>query len=126
MTDQSGTDHTMNGAPRAHKNWVPYGSCPTGHAMIDWTTSTGAVGLGTSMDAYPLDTVSGGFLHPDIRMSSPSRIEALGTHKQKTLDDLRNWHQTAAKWVACQYRWKTTSLTCHCGASPFLAISRYR
>lgn len=75
MTDQNGTVHTLTGVPRAYNNWVPYGCCPTGHAMVEWTTTTGAVGLGTSMEAYPLDTVTGGFLHPDIRLNSESPAE---------------------------------------------------
>lgn len=76
MTDKNGTIHSLTGTPLAYNNWVPYGCCPTGHAMLEWTTSTGVVGIGTSMEAFPLDTVTGGFLHSDVASSSRSRIEA--------------------------------------------------
>lgn len=74
VTDLTGETHELTGHPSAFNNWVPYGCTPTGHAMIRWTTSTGLKGVGTSMEAYPLDTVTGDFLHKDIRLSSP-RIE---------------------------------------------------
>jgi hypothetical protein len=71
VTDLTGEVHELTGQPSAFNNWVPYGCAPTGHAMVRWTTSTGLEGVGTSMEAFPLDTVTGDFLHPDIRLSSP-------------------------------------------------------
>jgi hypothetical protein len=71
LTDLTGEVHELTGHPSAFNNWVPYGCAPTGHAMVRWTTSTGLEGVGTSMEAFPLDTVTGDFLHPDIRLSSP-------------------------------------------------------
>jgi hypothetical protein len=71
VTDLTGETHELTGHPLTFNNWVPYGCTPTGHAMVRWTTSTGLEGIGTSMEAFPLDTVTGDFLHPDIRSSSP-------------------------------------------------------
>ena len=65
-TDVRGGVHELSATPRAFCQWVPYGICPTGHSMLAWTTSSGREGVGTLMEAYPLDTVSGGFLHDDI------------------------------------------------------------
>jgi hypothetical protein len=70
LTDNTGVVHTLTGSPLAYNNWVPYGCTPTGHAMVKWTTDTGLEGIGTSMEAYPLDTVTGDYLHEDIRLSS--------------------------------------------------------
>ncbi|WP_216892817.1 DUF7065 domain-containing protein [Nocardia alni] len=75
LTDSTGEVHELTGTPSAFNNWVPYGCTPTGHAMVRWTTSAGQQGVGTSMEAFPLDTVTGDFLHEDIRLSSP-RIES--------------------------------------------------
>lgn len=71
ITDLAGEAHALTGTPATFNNWVPYGCTPTGHAMVRWTTPTGLEGVGTSMEAYPLDTVTGDFLHADIRLSSP-------------------------------------------------------
>ncbi len=40
--------------------------------MLAWTTggTAGAKGIGTLMEAFPLDTVTGDFLHPDIRLTA--------------------------------------------------------
>lgn len=70
FTDEEGTDHQLSGQPLAYNNWVPYGCCPTAHSMISWATATKKDGVGTLMEAYPLDTVTGGFLHDDIKKSS--------------------------------------------------------
>ncbi len=69
MTDVSGTVHTLTATPLAYNNWVPYGCCPTGHSMLAWQTATRKGGVGTLMESFPLDTVTGDFLHPDIRNS---------------------------------------------------------
>jgi hypothetical protein len=71
LHDQAGGSHEITGVPLAYNNWVPYGCCPTGHAMLRWETADGRSGIGTSMEAYPLDTVTGGFVHDDIRTTSP-------------------------------------------------------
>ena len=70
VTDVEGTVHRMTGRPSAYNNWVPYGCTPTGHAMVRWTTDDGIDGIGTSMEAYPLDTVTGDYLHEDIRSTA--------------------------------------------------------
>ena len=70
FTDVEGTDHQLTGRPLAYNNWVPYGCCPTGHSMVSWETATKVGGIGTLMEAYPLDTVTGGFLHDDITKSA--------------------------------------------------------
>ena len=70
MTDKDGTVHSCVGVPLAYNNWVPYGCCPTGHSMLEWKTADGAKGIGTLMEAYPLDTVTGGFVHDDIRLTA--------------------------------------------------------
>ena len=69
LTDVSGVDHRVEGAPLAFCHWVPYGCCPTGHSMVSWSTEGRSGGVGTLMEAYPLDTVTGGYLHSDIRES---------------------------------------------------------
>ena len=71
LHDQAGGAHEIRGVPLAFSNWVPYGCCPTGHSMLRWTTADGRVGIGTSMEAFPLDTTTGGFVHDDIRTTSP-------------------------------------------------------
>lgn len=71
VIDRTGEHHELTGVPAAFNNWVPYGCTPTGHTMVRWTTSTGLTGVGTSMEAFPLDTVTGDFQHEDIRLSSP-------------------------------------------------------
>jgi hypothetical protein len=71
LTDMTGETHGLTGRPLAFNNWVPYGCTPTGHAMVHWTTSTGLDGIGTSMEAFPLDTVAGDHLHSDIRLTAP-------------------------------------------------------
>lgn len=71
LHDRSGGSHKIRGVPLAYNHWVPYGCCPTGHAMLRWETTDGRSGIGTSMEAYPLDTVTGGFVHDDIRTTSP-------------------------------------------------------
>ncbi len=75
MTDAEGTVHDLTGEPLAYNNWVPYGCCPTGHSMLGWRTVDGRQGVGTLMEAYPLDTVTGGYLHDDIQVSH-STVEA--------------------------------------------------
>lgn len=64
--DQRGGTHDLSATPLAFNQWVPYGICPTGHSMLAWTRSSGQEGIGTLMEAYPLDTVAGGLLHDDI------------------------------------------------------------
>jgi hypothetical protein len=76
VTDHEGTVHAMTGSPSAFANWVPYGCTPTGHSMVRWTTSGGLEGVGTCMEAFPLDTVTGDFLHEDIRLTSPGSAAA--------------------------------------------------
>ncbi len=70
MTDKDGTEHVCSAEPLAYNNWVPYGCCPTGHSMLAWTRADGTRGIGTLMEAYPLDTTTGGFVHDDIRLSA--------------------------------------------------------
>jgi hypothetical protein len=77
VTDLTGETHLLSGQPLPFNNWVPYGCTPTGHAMVRWTTVDGLTGLGTSMEAYPLDTVTGDYLHADIRLTAPG-IESAG------------------------------------------------
>ncbi|MGB3698746.1 MAG: hypothetical protein WBA05_15070 [Gordonia sp. (in: high G+C Gram-positive bacteria)] len=72
VTDENGGVHAMVGEPSAYNNWVPYGCTPTGHAMVRWTTADGLNGVGTSMEAFPLDTVTGEHLHEDLRLTSPA------------------------------------------------------
>ncbi|MDV2477081.1 hypothetical protein F8M49_20285 [Rhodococcus zopfii] len=72
LTDEAGDTHRMSGTPSAYNVWVPYGCTPTAHAMVRWQHSTGIEGVGTSMEAFPLDTVTGDYLHEDIRLSSPT------------------------------------------------------
>lgn len=69
FTDAEGGQHKLTGEPLAYNNWVPYGCCPTGHSMLRWKTEGRKEGVGTLMEAYPLDTVTGGFLHDDIANS---------------------------------------------------------
>lgn len=69
LLTQDGAEHTITGEPLAYNHWVPYGCCPTGHSMMEWRTKSGAKGIGTIMEAFPLDTVAGGFLHDDIKRS---------------------------------------------------------
>lgn len=71
MHDAAGGVHRLTGTPRAYHQWVPYGCCPTAHAMIGWKDTDGRSGVGTSMEAFPLDTTTGGFVHDDIRLSAP-------------------------------------------------------
>lgn len=71
LHDQAGGAHQLTGVPLAYHNWVPYGCCPTGHTMLRWETTDGREGIGTSMEAFPLDTTTGGFVHDDIRTTSP-------------------------------------------------------
>jgi hypothetical protein len=66
LTDVRGVVHSLTGEPTAFHNWVPYGCCPTAHSMIAWCTADRTDGMGTLMEAYPLDTVTGGYIHPDI------------------------------------------------------------
>lgn len=66
FTDVEGQVHTLTGKPLAYCNWVPYGCCPTGHSMIAWDAGGRTGGIGTLMEAYPLDTVTGGYLNDDI------------------------------------------------------------
>lgn len=73
IKDAHGTVHTATGTPRAFNNWVPYGCTPTAHAMVQWTNESGLEGIGTSMEAYPLDTVTGDYLHRDIRLTGTGR-----------------------------------------------------
>lgn len=80
LTDNDGEVHRLSGAPSAFNNWVPYGCTPTGHAMVRWTTSSGRKGIGTSMEAFPLDTVTGDYLHEDIRLSSPTSLDPVATN----------------------------------------------
>lgn len=75
LTGEDGSEHSMVGFPLAYNNWVPYGCAPTGHAMVGWETDSGQKGVGTSMHAFTLDTVTGDYLHEDIRSSSPGRID---------------------------------------------------
>jgi hypothetical protein len=72
FTDIEGTVHNLQAEPLAFNSWVPYGCCLTGHSMLSWRTAERTGGVGTLMEAYPLDTVTGDFLHPDIRASSRS------------------------------------------------------
>jgi hypothetical protein len=67
FSDVEGTVHKLAGKPRVFNTWVPYGCCPTGHTMLDWTSEGGRKGVGTLMEAYPLDKTTGGYLHDDIR-----------------------------------------------------------
>lgn len=84
MTDDEGTVHDLTGRPLAHHHWVPYGCTPTGHSMLAWQRSDGTRtdGVGTLMEAYPLDAVTGGYLHPDIATTAgpptPTDIERSG------------------------------------------------
>jgi hypothetical protein len=76
VTGEDGRVHSMTGSPMTFNNWVPYGCTPTGHAMVQWDTAEGLKGIGTSMHAFPLDTVTGDYLHEDIRLSSLSPLES--------------------------------------------------
>ena len=69
LTDLRGVVHTLSGAPTAFNHWVPYGCCPTAHSMLSWRTVERTDGVGTLMETYPLDTVTGGYIHADIRES---------------------------------------------------------
>lgn len=70
FTDIEGQVHNLTGRPLAYNNWVPYGCCPTGHSMLGWETEDRKGGVGTLMEAYPLDTVTGGYMHDDIVKTS--------------------------------------------------------
>lgn len=74
VTTKDGDTHELGATARTFNNWVPYGVCPTGHSMLDWTTSTGLEGVGTLMEAYPLDRVTGDFLHEDIRLTGTDQL----------------------------------------------------
>lgn len=69
FTDKEGLIHRMTASPSAFHHWLPYGCCPTGHSMLKWVAHDGREGVGTLMEAFPLDTVTGGFLHSDIAAS---------------------------------------------------------
>lgn len=43
--------------------------------MVGWKTDSGRKGFGTSMHTFTLETVTGEYLHEDIRKSSPGRID---------------------------------------------------
>lgn len=75
VRDVDGGSHTLEATPLAYNNWVPYGCCPTGHSMLAWTRDDGRTGVGTLMEAYPLDSATGDRLHPDIRSSSTPELE---------------------------------------------------
>jgi hypothetical protein len=66
FTDVTGAVHKLTGRPLAHNNWVPYGCCPTGHSMLAWEAEGRTNGVGTLMEAYPMDTTTGGYIHDDI------------------------------------------------------------
>lgn len=66
FTDIEGTVHRLTGEPLAFNPWLPYGCCLTGHSMLGWRTADRTGGVGTLMEALPLDTVTGGYLHSDI------------------------------------------------------------
>lgn len=70
FTDNDKRVHTLTGRPLAHNNWVPYCCCMTGHTMLSWETPSRRGGIGTLMEAMPLDTVTGGFLHTDLRLGT--------------------------------------------------------
>jgi hypothetical protein len=69
VTDTEGTLHALTGTPLAYTNWMPYGCCHMGHSMLAWETPNRKGGIGTFMETYPLDTVTGGYIHEDIRNS---------------------------------------------------------
>lgn len=66
FTDVEGQVHALTGTPLAYCQWVPYGCCPTGHSMVSWEAEGRTGGIGTLMEAYPLDTSTGGYLNDDI------------------------------------------------------------
>ena len=69
MIDIEGETHELSATPLAYNNWVPYGCCPIGHSMLGWRTPTRTGGVGTLMETYPLDKVTGDYMHDDIRKS---------------------------------------------------------
>ena len=75
VTDLRGDVHELTATPRAYNHWVPYGICLTGHSMLGWSTSSGLDGVGTLMEAYPLDAVADRRLHDDILTSATRRTE---------------------------------------------------
>jgi hypothetical protein len=61
MIDVKGTAHRLTGAPLAANHWLPYGCCLTAMSMLDWRASS-LRGIGTAMESYTLDYVTGGLL----------------------------------------------------------------
>lgn len=76
FTDVAGRVHVLTGTPSAYCHWVPYCCCPTAHTMVRWQTEGKTGGVGTLMEAYPLDTVTGGFVHDDIATTKPGQRES--------------------------------------------------
>jgi hypothetical protein len=74
VTTKDGDSYHLTAVATTYNNWLPYGVCLTGHSMLAWTTSEGLDGVGTLMEAYPLDTTTGGFLHDDIRLTSTDQL----------------------------------------------------
>ncbi|MTD12529.1 hypothetical protein GIS00_01040 [Nakamurella sp. YIM 132087] len=72
VRDVNGRTDEMTATARTFNNWLPYGVCLTGHSMLDWTTSDAITGIGTLMEAYPLDHATGGRLTTDITTSGSS------------------------------------------------------
>lgn len=58
-----GREYKVTGTPLANKLWMGYSCCPTALAMVEWRTDDGRVGVGTVMEAFPLDHFAGGVLH---------------------------------------------------------------
>jgi hypothetical protein len=62
LTDVDGVTHRVSGTPVNNHIWMSYGCCPTATGMVDWVTEDGRRGIGTIMEAYPLDLVTGGYM----------------------------------------------------------------
>lgn len=72
ITDVGGTEHRVSGTPAAAHVWYAYSCTPTALAMVDWTTPDGRRGPGISMEAFPLDALTGGRLPYASALRAPA------------------------------------------------------
>lgn len=55
ITDCDGAEHRISGAVLARHRWTPYGNNVTANTMARWHRADGRSGIGTYMEAFPLN-----------------------------------------------------------------------
>lgn len=78
MRDADNKTHTFIGRPKSYTNWVNYGHCETAMAMMEWSRDGGKTfdGYGSSMEGFPLDAATGGYLNGDFAITEGTKVNA--------------------------------------------------